>query len=42
VDGLDSISSTDALSAKQGKVLYDYIQDVSHIGHFLALWDAST
>lgn len=42
VDGLDSTSSTDALSARQGKVLYDYIQDVSHIGHFLALWDAST
>lgn len=42
VDSLDSTSSTDALSARQGKVLYDYIQDVSHIGHFLALWDAST
>lgn len=42
VDSLDSTSSTDALSARQGKVLYDKIVDVSHIGHFLALWDAST
>jgi len=41
-DSLSSISTIDALSARQWKVLYDYIQDVSHIWHFLALWDAST
>lgn len=41
-DSLSSISTIDALSARQWKILYDYIQDVSHIWHFLALWDAST
>lgn len=42
IDSLSSTSITDALSARQWKILYDKIDNVSRIWHFLALWDAST
>lgn len=42
IDSLSSTSITDALSARQWKILYDKIDNISRIWHFLALWDAST
>ena len=42
VDSLDSTSATSALSANQGKVLNDKIEDLSWLWKFLSLWDATT
>ena len=42
IDNVTSSSSTDALSAKQGKNLQDQIDDLKALGKFLSLWDAST
>lgn len=41
-DNLVSTSTTNALSAKQGKELKDLIDNVQSIGRFLAMWDAGT
>ena len=41
----DSLTSTDirkALSAKQGKVLMDYIKNLQALWHFLSNWNATT
>lgn len=42
INNLASNSTTDALSAKQWKVLYEYIQALQHVWHFLALWNTAT
>ena len=42
IDSLDSTSTTNALSANQGKVLYDTVQSLSGRGRYLTLWDCST
>ena len=42
VDALDSTSTADALSAKQWKVLYDYIQNISVRWRFLSNWNCAT
>lgn len=42
IDNLYTISSDDALSAKQWKVLYDYIQNVSSRWRFLSNWNSAT
>ena len=42
INNLTSNSTTDALSAKQWKVLYEYIQALQHVWHFLALWNTAT
>lgn len=42
IDNLTSTSTTAALSANQGKVLNDRIDDVSGRGRFLALWNCAT
>jgi hypothetical protein len=42
VNTLDSTSTTDALSAAQGKVLNDKIADLQALGKFLSLWDCAT
>lgn len=42
INNLSSNSTTDALSAKQWKVLYEYIQALQHVWHFLALWNTAT
>ena len=42
---INNVTSTDtanALSAAQGKVLQDQIDDLKSLGKFLSLWDAST
>lgn len=39
---LTSTSTKQALSANQGRVLNDKIQELSGISHFLAMWDADT
>ena len=42
INNLSSNSTSDALSAKQWKVLYEYIQALQHVWHFLALWNTAT
>ena len=42
VDCLCSTSTTDALSAAQGKALNDKIADLQALGKFLSLWDSTT
>lgn len=42
INNLTSNSTSDALSAKQWKVLYEYIQALQHVWHFLALWNTAT
>lgn len=42
IDSLTSTSTTVALSANQGKVLNDRIDDVSGRGRFLSLWNCAT
>ena len=42
IDNVTSSSTTDALSANQGKVLQDQIDDLKALWKFLSLWDAST
>ena len=42
VNTLDSTSTTNALSAAQGKVLNDKIADLQALGKFLSLWDCAT
>lgn len=42
IDSLSSTSITDALSAHQGKVLYDYIQNVGSRWRYLSNWDSAT
>ncbi len=41
-DNLDSISSTNALSAKQGRFLYNRIKNLEWLGKFLSNWDSTT
>ena len=41
-NNLTSTSTTDGLSAYQGKLLNDKITDLQAIGRFLSLWDATT
>lgn len=41
-DTLTSTSIVEALSANQGRVLKDLIDNVTSIGRFLAMWDADT
>lgn len=41
-DNLDSISSTNALSAKQGRFLYNRIKNLEGLGKFLSNWDSTT
>ena len=42
IDNLYTIAADDALSAKQWKILYDYIQNLQTIGRFLSNWDTAT
>ena len=42
INNLTSTSTTDALSAYQGKVLKDALDNISWLGKFLSLWDSST
>ena len=42
VDNLYTVAADDALSAKQWKILYDYIQNLQTIGRFLSNWDSAT
>ena len=42
INNLTSTSTTDALSAAQGKVLKDALDNISWLGKFLSLWDSST
>lgn len=42
VDTLDSVSSTNSLSAKQWKILYDYILQLQSRWRFLSNWNAAT
>ena len=42
VDSLDSISTTDALSANMGRNLQDQINAMSWIGKFLSTWNSAT
>ena len=42
VDSLDSISSTDALSANMGRTLQDQINSLSWTWKFLSTWDCTT
>ena len=42
IDALTSTSYSKALSANQGRVLKDLIDNVQSIGRFLAMWDADT
>ena len=42
VDSLDSTSTTSALSANQGRVLNDKIEDLSWLWKFLSLWNSTT
>lgn len=41
-DNLTSTSMVDALSANQGRILKDLIDNVQSIGRFLAIWDCDT
>lgn len=42
IDNLYTVDSNNALSAKQWKILYDYIQNLLTIGRFLSNWDSAT
>lgn len=42
IDNLTTNSSTDALSAAQGKALKDALDNISGLGKFLSLWDSTT
>lgn len=42
VNNLTSTSTTNALSAAQGKILNDKISDLQAMGRFLSLWNATT
>lgn len=42
IDNLYTIDSDNALSAKQGKVLYDYIQNIASRWRFLSNWNSAT
>lgn len=42
IDNLYTIDSNNALSAKQGKVLYDYIQNIASRWRFLSNWNSAT
>ena len=42
IDSLSSVSITDALSANQGKVLYDYITNIASRWRFLSNWNCAT
>lgn len=42
VDNVTSTSTEDALSAKQGKLLNDRINNIATRGRFLSLWDCTT
>ena len=42
VDALDSLSTTDALSAAQGKFLQDQINELKSMWRFLSTWDCIT
>lgn len=42
IDNLYTVAADDALSAKQWKILYDYIQNLQTIGRFLSNWDTAT
>ena len=42
IDNLTSTSTTNALSANQGKALKDMIDDLAALGKFLSLWDSTT
>ena len=42
IDNLSSTSTDDALSAKQWKVLYDYIQNIASRWRFLSNWNSAT
>ena len=42
IDNLYSTSTDDALSAKQWKVLYDYIQNIASRWRFLSNWNSAT
>ena len=41
IDNITSTSTTDALSANQGKLLNDKIETLESIGQFLAIWDCN-
>lgn len=41
-DTLYSTSSEDALSARQGRILYDYIQNIQSRGRYLSNWNCVT
>lgn len=41
IDSVTSSSTTDALSANQGRVLQEQIDTLSSIGQFLAIWDCN-
>ena len=42
IDNVTSSSTTNALSANQGRVLQEQIDTLSSIGQFLAIWDCDT
>lgn len=42
INNLTSTSTTDALSAAQGKALKDALDNISWLGKFLSLWDSTT
>lgn len=42
IDNLYSTSTNDALSAKQWKVLYDYLQNIASRWRFLSNWNSAT
>lgn len=42
VDDLNSTDRTNALSARQGRILYNYIQNLQSLGKFLSNWNSAT
>jgi len=42
IDNLYTVDSDNALSAKQWKLLYDYIQNIASRGRFLSNWNSAT
>ncbi len=42
INNVQSTSTSDALSANQGKLLQDQINDLKAMGRFLSLWDCET
>ena len=42
IDNLYTTDADDALSAKQWKILYDYIQSLQSLGKFLSNWNSAT